>query len=223
MVILWIAGRQYFFESNGPAIMEIGRGFPEFNQGGGIEGGLGFAVFASADWVLHHVGIERWGVACLAFGFYEDLLAVLGGGAEFAIDQVGAGIGLERLEVGIDGLGVFFRADGKLNIADTGTDRDFRAVADACAHGWRGLMREQEALAVFGIAHAVIEQIPVQAIRTGVGGVATRATLPLLKAERRVMEKHFALADGGEGVGRAQGHGLGLVGERIQIDKTQAV
>jgi hypothetical protein len=55
-------------------------------------------------------------------------------------------------------------------------------------------MREEEAFVVFRITNSIVEQIPVQSIDSGIARVTTRAALPPLKADARVMEVELAFA-----------------------------
>ena len=55
-------------------------------------------------------------------------------------------------------------------------------------------MGQQEALGVLGIAEAVVEQIPVEAVAAGVARMATGAALPTLEADSRIVELEFSSA-----------------------------
>jgi hypothetical protein len=83
----------------------------------------------------------------------------------------------------------------KENVLDAGADSGFRRLPHAQPHRRRGLKSEQQALGVFGIANAVVQEVPVQAIGAGIARVATGATLPALEADGRVVEIEFTFAD----------------------------
>ncbi len=125
-----------------------------------------------------------------------------------------AGHGLERLEIGVEGLGHLRRLDGEQDVPDAGADGGFGALAHADAHGRRRLEGQQQALGVLGIADAVVEQVPVQTVHPRLAGMAAGAALPALEADARVVEVKLALprarssaASGPSGMDSAFGYG----------------
>ena len=64
---------------------------------------------------------------------------------------------------------------------------------------------EKKALRVLRVSHAIVEQIPVQAVDASVMGMTRGAALPALEAERRVVEPHFSLPALGSGHWTVQG------------------
>ena len=55
-------------------------------------------------------------------------------------------------------------------------------------------MRQEQALGVFGISHAVVEEVPVQSVCACVG-VAGCTAMPMLEAHRRIVKEHFAFSE----------------------------
>ena len=81
-------------------------------------------------------------------------------------------------------------------------------IADARDHIFRCLEAKQHTLAVLGVANAVVHQVPVHAVRATIVGVTTVARLPVLIAERRIIECPLTLIARRLYAGRIIGHSL---------------
>jgi hypothetical protein len=76
-------------------------------------------------------------------------------------------------------------------MAEAGADGIGGSLADTEAHSGRGVEREEKAFGVLGVANAVVEQVPVEAIGPAIR-MATRAALPALVADGGIVEIELA-------------------------------
>ena len=200
--------------------MQPGTRAPGLDQGRSVEGLLAVEARAEAEVVLLQVRVERRGMARGAAGLLEDLPSA-SDGRVVAAPSTGR---LHGAQVRVDRQGVLLRSHGELDVADPGAHRDLGRVARAGAHGRRRAVGEQQALGVLGVADAVVQEVPVQPVHAPVG-VAAGAALPLLEAQRGVVEEHLAAArEAGRDLGRSQGdRARRAIGLRIEVDHPQAV
>src|SRR5208282_1647248 len=101
---------------------------------------------------------------------------------------------LKRFEIHIYGCRDLFGLLGEQDMANAGTDCHFRSLPNAHAHRGRRLVSQQEALGVFRVTDAIVEEIPVQPVHACLAGMATRAALPALETDARVVKVELALA-----------------------------
>src|ERR1035437_11200505 len=134
-------------------------------------------------------------MACGTAGPRKHFLTPLCRFGKSAMHQLGTGNRLERLEVRVDCRRDFLRLLREENMLEAGADSRFRRLPHSQPHRGRRLKYEQQVLGVFGIADAVVQQVPIQAVGSAFAWMATGAALPTLLADPRVVEVELAFAD----------------------------
>ena len=95
---------EHFLHGGGTTVKQIGSSAPYLAQRGGVPPFLKFYVLSYA--VHLTVGIVGSTMAIAAFQLLKYLLPLASLGRQFPIDQIRAGHGLERLQIGINTNGV---------------------------------------------------------------------------------------------------------------------
>jgi len=190
--VVLIVLREDFFKGRGPAVLEIRSGAPDFDEGRCVQRCIIIVDSSCADVVGAEVCVKGCRVAAAALGLLEQNLASLRRFAQLPIDEEGAGNRFQRNDVGVHCLDPLLGRDNKLDVPEARPVGHLEGVADSRNHDWGCLVRKEKTLRLFGIAHAVVEEIPVEGIDPPLAGMAARAALPLLETEAGVFGRPAA-------------------------------
>jgi len=122
MTIAGIEPSEHLLDRGRAAIMEIRRRAPEFDQSGGIKGSARLARGSGPGIICLERGIKRGRMTDPAPRLFKDLPASPNPGSDLRIGQKRAGQRFEGFQIGVNGQGIGFWADHKLDMAQTGAN-----------------------------------------------------------------------------------------------------